>query len=339
MVHRALVVTLALSIWVSVGVSASARPQTGNVIRGKVRNESGGTLRHVVVMLNVGVGGMVNQTVTNEEGDFVFSGLTGTSYTISISQPGFVSYTESVTFSRPVDEGQPAEIKSVFVTLEAEPRARILAPRVRFVQQVPVLARTAYERGVAHSRDKRAQDAIAAYEEAIGAFDRYFDAHFALGCELLMTSRVEAAIRSFDAANRINPADERVYACFGEALSQQKKFAVAAAAYGQAARIRPDEAHYPFMRAIALIDQARALGRSQADWAGLLTAAESDLDRAYELSRSELSAVRLQRARIHEARGDLRRAAGELESYLRENPNAENAAAIRKAIEKLRAKG
>jgi tetratricopeptide (TPR) repeat protein len=314
-----------------------AQPQTGNVIRGKIRNQAGLTMAHVLVVLNVGVGGMINQTVTTEEGDFTFAGLTGTSYTITIGHPGYLAYSEPVNFFKQVAEGQPAEIKTVFVTLEAVRAARVTAPRIVFVQEIPVPARDAYERGLRLSRENKSDHAIGAYRQAIDAFPKYYDAHFALGCELLKAGRADHAIAELEVARQINEKDDRVYACFGQALTSLKKFAVAAAAYHEAARLRPDEANYPFMRACALIDQARALGPSARDHKGLLDAAEIDLGRAYELSGKSMSAVRLQRARLYEQRGDTKRAAEELASYLRENPNAGNATAIRDAVQKLNA--
>jgi tetratricopeptide (TPR) repeat protein len=334
MIRRALAIFVVMLMTAPMSYT---KPQTGNVIRGKIRNQSGVTMGHVVVVLNVGVGGMINQTVTNEEGDFTFASLTGTSYTITIGHPGYQPYSESVSFFRQVSEGQPAEIKTVFVTLEASKTARVTAPRVVFVQEIPVPARDAYERGLRFSRENKLDQAMTSYKEAIDAFPRYYDAHFALGCELIKTGRSERAIGELEAARQINAKDDRVYACFGQALISLKKFAVAAAAYNEAARLRPDESSYPYLRACALIDQARALGPSARDHKGLLDAAEIDLGRAYELSGKSMSAVHIQRARLYEQRGDAKRAADELASYLRANPNADNAAAIREAVQKLNA--
>jgi Tfp pilus assembly protein PilF len=315
-----------------------AEPQAGHVIRGKVRTATGATVRHAVVMLHAGVGGMVSQAVTNEEGDFAFAGLTGVSYTIVINHPGHEAFSESVTFTRPAGEGQPGEIKTSFVTLEATAPARTPSARVVFVQNVPAEARAAYDRGATLSKQNKPEDAITAYKEATAAFRDYFDAHLALGNELMRTNRLAEATRSLEAARGINPRDDRVYAAFGLVMIRERKFAVAAAVFGEAARIRPDESSYPFMRAGALIDQARALSPTAADRPGLLEAAESDLARAYELSGRMLSGVRLQRARLYEQRGDHARAAAELDLYLRENPGAQNATAIRDAIRELRAK-
>ena len=80
------------------------------------------------------------------------------------------------------------------------------------------------------------------------------------------------------------------------------------------------------MRATALID------------IGQLDGAESELKDADRLSSRKLVLVHIQRARLYEKRGEKKRAADELEEYLRQNPNAENAGAIREAVKKLRSK-
>jgi len=60
------------------------------------------------------------------------------------------------------------------------------------------------------------------------------------------------------------------------------------------------------------------------------------LERAWELSDKRLNDVYVQRARIYERRGNKEAAARELEQYLRAEPEAKNAAAIRQAITTLR---
>ena len=69
-----------------------------------------------------------------------------------------------------------------------------------------------------------------------------------------------------------------------------------------------------------------------------LADAEKDLNRAWELSSKKMYEIYIQRARIYERRGDKEAAAVALEEYLKAEPNASNAAAIKQAIEKLRAK-
>ena len=70
----------------------------------------------------------------------------------------------------------------------------------------------------------------------------------------------------------------------------------------------------------------------------LLANADKELDRAWELSGKKLNTVFLQRARIHEERGDKAAAARALEGYLKAEPDSKDAAWVREAITKLKAK-
>ena len=76
--------------------------QQGNIIWGKVRNASGRNMSQVIVQLETGNGQPINQTVTNNEGDFIFAGLTNTSYIVVISAPDFNGVSEHVEFVRNV---------------------------------------------------------------------------------------------------------------------------------------------------------------------------------------------------------------------------------------------
>ena len=92
-----------------------------------------------------------------------------------------------------------------------------------------------------------------------------------------------------------------------------------------------------FYRGLVLIEIATQLG-SRPERATELGEAEGELTRAWELSQKRLTAVYRQRARINEMRGDREAAARELENFLKAEPNAKDAAAVREMILKLRAK-
>jgi hypothetical protein len=119
---------------------------------------------------------------------------------------------------------------------------------------------------------------------------------------------------------------------------QQRKFAVAARIFAEAARLSPSDPQYPLLAGTALIEQAMLIDPAKTgerDYA--FNEAEKSLARAYQLSNRKLAAVHLQLARLHEKRGDRARAADELEQYLRQTPDPKNAPAIREAIKTLRA--
>src|SRR6185295_14401738 len=110
--------------------------------------------------------------------------------------------------------------------------------------------------------------------------------------------------------------------------------ALAQRAFREAETLKPNNPASYFHRGMALIELAIREGGEQRE--SDFKEAEHELDRAWELSDQHLNEVRLQRARIYERRGDKTAAVRELEAYLKAEPEAKNAAAIKEAITKLR---
>lgn len=332
---------LGLAVLALAALAGSAKAQNGNSVKGKVVTESGKPVSAIIVTIENGLGTLVGQTTTNNEGDFFFGGLQGGSYFVLVSEVAYQPAREKIEFAVEPDGERPGENQYLHVTLTPKPGAPLPTTGTVFVQNVPPAARDAFDRGSKLSRENKSAEAVAAFREAVQAFPEYFDAHVALAGELVKANDMQGATKELDAANRVNPKSPRVYAMFGSVLSSQKKFAVAAAAFGEAARLAPTDSQYPLLRATVLIDQASitdtatpAGSKMRSD---LLAAAAKDLDRSFELSGRSLAAVHMQRARLHEREGNRAAAADELEAYLKAVPNAPNAAAIRESVAKLRA--
>lgn len=334
-------IVAALVLTMSFLFIAGASPQ-GNVIRGKIRNSSGRNMSQVIVQLETGNGQQIGQTVTNNEGDFIFSGLSETSYIVVISAPDFKPISEHVDFVRTVTADSVGEQRTVEITLApAAGNAPVLSNRIISGQNVPKAARESLDRAAKLSKDNKTQDAIVAMQEAIQAYADYFDAHLMLAAELTKQGRLDEAIGEYEKARRINPKDDRVYQGFGQLLTQQRKFALASQVFAEAARLNPNEPNVLVLRAGALIEQAIALkGEASADAAAerktAFDLAEKDLRRAFELSGKKLAVVHLQLARLYEKRAEPSRAADELESYLKMVPDDKKGDAIRTAIKTLR---
>jgi tetratricopeptide (TPR) repeat protein len=337
-------VNFAVAIVLLLTAAAAARAQQGHTIRGKVHNAQGLSLSHVSVDLQTGTGSLISQTVTNNEGDFFFSELSGNSYLVIVSSPDYNGASERVDFVRKVGADEPGEIRLVDITLMPKSAPRAAAPGTTFVQDVPQAALTALTRALRLSKEGKGELALALMREALKIFPDYFDARFALGNEMVKAGRLGEAIAELEQARRINPKDARVYEAFGLVMMQQQKYAVAAAVFAEAARLNPLNPQPQLLRAMALIEYAAQLSSANAtpdnaERNRALAEAENNLARAFELSGQKMLGVYLQRARIYEKRGELLRAAAELEHYLQANPVAVNAGEIRQAIRKLRAAG
>ncbi len=298
---------------------------TGNTLLGKVRTQSGQTLANVIVELQSGNGVIVAQTVTSNEGDYAFGDLTGASFALLVNDVHHEPFTERVEFTR---EGmtRPGETLRADITLIPKTRAAAAHARIVFRQDVPEAALKAYQRGVKLLSESKSQEGIASLREALRLYPDYFDAHLALGLEMFRLHRYDDSTKELEKARAANPRDNRLYHTFGLVLYEQKKYATAVKVFEASERLEPRNAEVRLMRGAALIET------------GQLGEAESELLDADRLSSHKLVLVHIQLARLYEKRGQNARAADELEKYLGQYPNANNAPAIREAVKILRAK-
>jgi len=306
-----------------------------NTLRGKVRSTNGATVNNAIVELRIGGGGMLAQTVTRNDGDFAFNGLATGEYEVAVTMAG---YEPAVQLARFNQSGRMdfSEVVNIEVLIKPRPDKNVLsAPGTNFVQEVPKPARLAYERAGARFREGKHEEAVLALREAIANFNDYFDAHFALGKELFREGKDGEALEELERARQINDRQDAVYYMFGLVMMKQGKFAVAEYAFREATRLNANSVLSHFYHGQALIELAvRTDDERQRN--SDLSAAEKELDRAWEGSEKRLPDVYLQRARIHERRGQKEAAAVDLENYLKAVPESKNGATIRAAIAKLR---
>ena len=228
-----------------------------------------------------------------------------------------------------------SEVVNVEVIIRPRAEPTLAPPGTSFAQDVPRPARAAYEKAMARLREGKSDEAIALLREAIAQFEGYFDASFALGKELFRAGKNDEAIEWLERARKINDRESAVYHVFGLVMLRQQKFGVADYAFSEAIRLNENNLASHFYRGQALIELALR-DKDGNERSSHLKEAEKELSRAWELSEKRLSAVYLQRARIHEQRGEREAAARELENYLKAEPEAKNADLIRQAIANLR---
>jgi len=305
-----------------------------STLRGKVRSTERVTVNNAIVELRYSGGGMIAQTVTRNDGDFIFTGLTPAEYEVAVTIAGYYPTVEIARFSMP-DRMNFSEVLNIEVLIRPRQDNVLAAPGTHFAQDVPKTARAAYERGMTRLREGKSDEALAGFREAIAVFDDYFDAQFALGKELFRTGNDVEALKALERARQINDRQDAVYYLFGLVMVKQGKFAVAEYAFREGTRLNSNSPALHFYHAQTLIELG-IRGSDKQQSAADLDSANKELDRAWELSEKRLTAVHLQRARIHRKLGEREAAARDLETYLKAEPDAKNAAAIRAEITKLR---
>lgn len=105
---------------------------------------------------------------------------------------------------------------------------------------------------------------------------------------------------------------------------RQSKFEAAVAAFRDATSAEPDNALAQFNLGAALLES------------GNLDEAETALRRAYRIEGAKIPGAQLQLGQLYFRKKDYPRAIEAFEAYLRDLPNAPNAAQVKQAVEKLR---
>jgi cytochrome c-type biogenesis protein CcmH/NrfG len=122
---------------------------------------------------------------------------------------------------------------------------------------------------------------------------------------------------------------------------KQKNFAMAVAIFAEAARLNPANPMNSVMKATALIHQAAITPESAPateNRSYLLGRADLALSQAAELSENKLKPDTMTMALFYELKGEPDKAATELESLLKKNPQMKNSTAIQDEIKRLREK-
>ena len=312
-----------------------------SVLRGKVRGSDGAVVNNATVELRGSTGAVIGQAFTRNDGDFSFARLSAGEYEVFVTMSGYEPALHRVELRDSMRVNTASDAISEVVTIEVVLRPRVepalAAPGTSFAQDVPKAARAAFAKGISRLRDGKSDEGIAFLREAISEFSDYFDAHLALGSEFYKLGKDSDALEALEKARLINDKGAIVYYTFGLVMVRQQKFRAAEYAFGKAAELNDRHILAHFNHAVALIEVAMRT-KEPGEIKTLLGNADKELDRAWDLSEKKLNTVFLQRARVHEERGDKEAAARELESYLKAEPDAKNAASVKEAITKLRAK-
>jgi Flp pilus assembly protein TadD len=331
--NRKLISLLSLLFFLAIEAFAQ---NPSNMIRGKVRAINGTPVNNAIVELREAGGAILSQTVTRNDGDFAFTRIVPAEYEVHVTGSGFETTMQMVRFSQ-TDRMSFFEVVNVEIILRAKAEPAVRPAGISFAQEVPENARTVYEKGVAKLREGKSEEATALLREAVSLFPTYFDANFTLAKELFRTGKDKEALEAIERARQVNERESAVYHLFGLIMLKQQKFKVAEFAFREAVQFNAGNAAAHFYRGRTLIELALR-NKDEKERTADLSESEKELNQAWELSDKRIYEVFTQRARIHELQGNKEAAAVDLENFLKAQPNAPNAAALRQAIETLRKK-
>ena len=312
--------------------------QNANVLQGKVIAPSGTPPTNPVRVKLTFSGRHIHETFSDLSGRFSFPGLSRGVYQLTAEGDGKIFETTSV-YAEVSALGSAPQTFTQDIHLRPIPQKPPAQTGVinAFTQAVPEAAKQAYAAGLKFVEEGKTDAAIENMRRAIQIFPDYFDAHLQLGNIFLKQDKFNEAIAELDLARQVNPNDERAYQSFGLLLMKQNNFPMAVAIFSEAGRLNPTNPMNAVMRATALVHQAAATNEGE-DRTFLLARAEAAIAQGSNLSENKLKPDIMTMALFYELKGEGERAATELESYLKKNPQLKNAPAIQIEIKRLREK-
>lgn len=293
----------------------------------KVRLESAGT----------GSGDLV--TLADPNGTFAFKNLTGGSYYVTIEagedyeasrEPVYIDDPGSSSLRGAIQSSNTPRIFNVQVYLQPKREVKeAMRPAVLRAELIaaPKEAQEAYERALAASRAGNNKKAVDELKIAIAFYPRFSAAFTEMGMQYTILRQFDQAARAFQSALAIAPDDFTARLGYGIALQKQKEFSESEKQLREATKRNDGSAIAHMYLGITLVGLKK------------LSEAQKELERAVGLEGGEsLAQAHKYLGGIYWGSMDYRRAADELEKYLRLDPKAPDAERIRATVRDLRSK-
>jgi tetratricopeptide (TPR) repeat protein len=318
----------ASSVFAQISTISDSESQTGlggmNSIIGTVFAPSGRPLEsRVRIRLSTMTRGDRVFT-TNEHGNFAFRGLPTGSYVISIEKEAeYKPYSTSVDVRQ--FRGGSAQVYTLNIRLEFKDRT-VVKPAVVNAEfaNVPKKALTHYDSAIETAKKGDHQGAIEQLKLAIVEYPSFTQAFNEMGVQYLKLNRLQEADEAFKSALKIDAESFAALINRGLVNVMMKRYGEAVPILRKALKKNEKSAvgHYFLGQALANL--------------GLFDDAEKELLTSLELGKEEMKEAHRILAIIYTSRGAKKKAADELETYLKLAADTPDAEKLREMIRRLK---
>jgi tetratricopeptide (TPR) repeat protein len=257
----------------------------------------------------------MRHTVADEDGNFTFNNLLAGRYQIRVDAGD--DY-EIATESLYLEGAAPIYKLPVYLRMKAGANPALAG--------VPKPAVELYEKALESARAGDSKKAIERLKGAVALHARFALALNEMGVQYLKEGQPEKAAEVLDAAIKLTPNEFLPHLNYGIALLNQKKFAEAETQLLEALKRNDNSPLAHMYLGIALMSQKK------------FGDAEKELQRAVNSKSGEVGLSHRYLGGIYWGNRDYKRAADELETYLKLFPKAPDAERTRAAIKELRSK-
>jgi Tfp pilus assembly protein PilF len=333
--------------------SAAARAQVGtddtgtggrHIIQGRIVFPSG---QRADVRLKVRLQSSQSGDLSvyaDSNGSFTFLSLQAGSYTVVIESEDFETVRESVYIEPEVGSivrGVTAPPISKPYTLQVylQPKRRDSDDDARAgvvsaaLAGVPKPALELYNKAREAEHKNENAKAASLLSEAVAQYPQFGLAHEELGALYLKSGQLDRAVEELKAAEKLLPEDPQVQFDYGVALLEKRSHAEAEKHLRRAAKRMGQSAPLHCYLGIALIGQK---GADDAETLARRAEAEREFQQSIKLGGDPSGRAHYYLGGIYWSRREYKKAADELELYLKQSPKAPDAEQVRSTVTQLR---
>ena len=287
-----------------------------NTIQGQVffPGSSQPVNKRVRVRIDSSTNSISQVTLTDNDGIFRFTQLEAGGYTISVDGgKEYESVVENVAIDREASNG--GRILSVPLYLKLKPDPSVPREAVDF-----------YNKAQESIRAGNSKKAVEQLNSAVALYPKFSLALAELGEQYNKLSEPQKAAEVLKRALELEPNDFKIHLNYGFALMNQKDFKGAETQLREAIKINDAAPTAHMYLGIVLVNLRN------------LESAQKELETAAQSPSAEVSQAHRYLGGIYWGNHDYKRAADELETYLKLSPKAADAERTRAAIKDLRSK-
>jgi Flp pilus assembly protein TadD len=254
-------------------------------------------------------------TVAGDDGSFLFSNLEGGTYRVTIDAGKEYEVARESVY---IEDNKVSYNLPIYLRLKPEANPAMAG--------VPKPALDLFGKALEAEQKNDNEKAMSLLGEAIKLHPDFALAHSELGVIYMRTNQLDKALEEHKVAAKVLPDDPVVQLNYGVALTQKKDFPEAEKQLRRALKKLDKSAQGHMYLGVTLI------GLRKND------EAEGELQQAVKHGGDLMGAAHKYLGGIYWGKGDLKRAADELELYVKLMPKAPDAERIRGTIKELRSK-
>ncbi|MGE0886219.1 MAG: tetratricopeptide repeat protein [Blastocatellales bacterium] len=293
-------------------------PNSGFVVFGRVSLPNGRPAKKVKVFIEAS-SGMKRDTITNEEGNYEFRGMTTGRFRVyavnpdapdQYTDPAESDSTRSYANRLQIDLYLRLPLNSEKDALAGNPGTISVAEAS---QNIPKTARKAYDQGMKLQKDNHSEQAIVQFNQAIELYPEYFQALTERANLLMLQNKLAEAEADFVKALQINDKYTPALRGLGSCQIQQGTFAAAVSNLEKAFVLEPGSALTLFLLGYGNL----SLNRYEE--------AKQCLQQALKIGKGSVARAHVYLAEVYAHEQKFKEAADELRQYLSSNPQASDA--------------